>query len=151
MSQKQDTEKKDSILGATLNWTIDNVVYGCIPLACVCIFKFLGGANIEILKITPDCLLVGFAISISAKSYIEEFDESSISKNLRRIFGAIPFLTCIISCLLYGGLFGEYSVFNSLGEVDKLRFVLYGLGIAILLNIAVILLIQLISKKTDKC
>lgn len=151
MPQKQDTGKTDSIFIRTLNWTIDNVFYGCIPLICTCIFKFLGGVNIDILKITPDCLLVGFAISISAKSYIEEFDESSISKSLRRSFGSIPFLTCIISCILYIGLFGEYSVFNNLGEVDRLGYVLSGLVVAILLNIAAIYLIQKICDKGDKC
>lgn len=151
MPQEQDTTKKGFGFMVILNWVIDNVVYGCIPLACACIFKFLGGANIDLLKLTPDCLLVGFAISISTKSYIEEFDAPSVYKNLRRILGAIPFLTCIICCLLYAGLFGEFSAFNNLGEADGLKFVLYGLGVAIALNIADVYFIQTFSRKRDKC
>ena len=134
--------KKNSTFMVVLNWVLDNVIYGCIPLMCACTFKVVGNANIDLLKLTPDCLLIGFAISISAKSYVEEFDEAIISRELKRILGAVPFMTCIVCCLLYSGLFGEFSAFPQLGESDSLWLIIRGLGIAILINIGVIYYLQ---------
>lgn len=148
MPKQQDSTGTDSVFMIILSWVIDNVVYGCIPLICACIFRFLGKANIDLLKITPDCLLVGFAISISAKSYIEEFDESAIPQKNRRVLGSIPFITCIICCILYAGLFGEFSVFNSKGDAERLKIVLYGLAFAIVMNIGDLYCLHKIREKT---
>lgn len=149
MPTEQNTTKKDSACAVVLNWVLNNVVYGCIPLASACIFKCLGGASIDLLKLTPDCLLVGFAISISAKAYIEERNEAEVSQKKKSNWGSIPFITCAICCILYAGLFGEFSAFDKLGEAESLKFVIVGLAFAILINIGVIWHLQAIHDKNE--
>lgn len=149
MPEEHNLTKKDSTYAVVLNWVLYNAVYGCIPLMCACIFKYLGGASIDLLKLTPDCLLVGFAISISAKAYIEECNEKEISQKKKSNWGSIPFITCTICCILYSGLFGEFSAFDKLGEAGSLRFVIAGLVFAILINIGVIWHLQAIHDKNE--
>lgn len=150
MPAEQIGTKKDSTFDVVLNWVLYNVVYACIPLMCACIFKYLGRASIDLLKLTPDCLLVGFAISISVKAYIEGCDETEISKKKKSNFEGIPFITCAICCLLYAGLFGEFSAFDKLGEAQNLWIVIGGLVLAILINIGVVWHLQSIHDKNKE-
>lgn len=150
MPAEQIETKKDSTFDVVLNWVLCNVVYACIPLICACIFKFLGHASIDLLKLTPDCLLVGYAISISAKAYIEGYDETDISKKKRSNFEIITYIICAICCFLYTGLFGEFSAFEEIGDTKRLWFVIGGLILAIVGYIAIICYLESIHKKNSE-
>lgn len=147
MSGEQNVTKKDSTFDVVLNWVLCNVFYACIPLICACIFKFLGRASIDLLKLTPDCLLVGYAISISAKACIDGYDESDISKKKRNNFEVFTYITCAICCILYAGLFGEFSAFETIEDTTRLWFVIVGLVFVILVYIGIIWHLESIHNK----
>lgn len=149
MGDTQKETNRDTTCDVVLNWVIYNVVYSCIPLLAACIFRWVGHANIDLFKLTPDCLLVGFAISISSRAFIEERDGIEISQKKKSNWGSIPFITCTLCCLLYAGLFGEYSAFSALQETETLFVVIIGVAVAVFVNILAIWHLQAIHDKNQ--
>jgi hypothetical protein len=106
-------------------WVGFGVLAAYLPLLCIYFYCWIVGYSIDNIKYLSDFLLVTFAVSAAALSYVLDGDKS-VHKFIRGILGAITIVSMVYCLIAYVAIFDSatdrYSFFFYRQDVDDFEF-----------------------------